>query len=133
MKRYGNLYHKIYAMDNLELAYHDARKGKTWQKQIQRVDAHKEENLERLQKMLMNHAFHTAEYRTKEIYEPKHRTIYILPFYPDRIVQHAIINVMAPIWDSFFIYDSYACRKGKGQHKGSIRCMQFVRQYEYCI
>lgn len=50
MKRYGNLYHKIYAMDNLELAYHDARKGKTWQKQIQRVDAHKEENLERLQK-----------------------------------------------------------------------------------
>lgn len=64
MKRYRNLYHKIYAMDNLELAYHDARKGKTWQKQIQRVDAHKEENLKKLQKMLMNHAFHIAEYRT---------------------------------------------------------------------
>lgn len=48
------------------------------------------------------------------MYEPKLRLIYVLPYYPDRIVHHAIMNVLEPIWDSLFIYDSYACRKGKG-------------------
>lgn len=48
------------------------------------------------------------------MYEPKLRLIYVLPYYPDRIVHHAIMNVLEPIWDSLFIHDSYACRKGKG-------------------
>lgn len=52
----------------------------------------------------------------------KERTIYILPFYPDRIVHHAIMNILEPIWDKLFISVSYACRKNKGQHKGSIKC-----------
>lgn len=67
------------------------------------------------------------------IYEPKMRTIYILPFYPDRIVQHAIMNVLEPIWDNRLIHDTYACRLNKGQHKGSRRCMQFVKRNRYCL
>lgn len=66
------------------------------------------------------------------MYEPKLRLIYVLPYYPDRIVHHAIMNVLEPIWDSLFIYDSYACRKGKGQHKGMIKCSEYVRKYKYC-
>ena len=133
MRRYGNIYKNLVSMDNIELAYHNARKGKGWQIQVQKVDRNKEQLLRELQESLVNHTFHTSEYRTKKIYEPKERTIYILPFYPDRIVQHAIVNVLSPIWDRMFIFDSYACRKGKGQHKGSIRCMQMVRKYEYCL
>ena len=67
------------------------------------------------------------------MYEPKKRTIYVLPFFPDRIVQHAIMNVLEPIWDNLLISDSYACRKNKGQHAGSDKCMEFVRRYEYCL
>lgn len=133
MKRHGNLYPKLCSMENIELAYRNARKKKTWQRQVKRVDANKDELLKKLQESLINHTFHTAPYRTKKIYEPKERLIYILPFYPDRIVQHAIVNVLSPIWDKLFIFDSYACRKGKGQHKGSARCMRFTCQHEYCL
>lgn len=133
MKRYGNLYSKLVDIDNIRLAYHNARKGKAWQAQVKRVDKNVDELLEKLRMSLINHTFTTSKYRTKEIYEPKHRTIYVLPFYPDRIVQHAIINVLSPLWDKLFIYDSYACRVGKGQHKGSKRCMEYARKYEYCL
>lgn len=133
MKRYGNLYSKLVSMDNIELAYRNARKHKTWQTQVKRVDKHKDVLLHKLQTSLINHTFTTAPYRTKDIYEPKHRVIYILPFYPDRIVQHAIVNILSPIWDKMFIYDSYACRKNKGQHKGSKRCMEYAMKYEYCL
>lgn len=120
-------------MDNIELAYKNARRGKTWQRQVQYVDKNKDLLLKRLQESLINHTFKTAKYKTRTIYEPKKRLIYILPFYPDRIIQHAIVNVLSPIWDKLFIYDSYACRVGKGQHKGSHRCMQFTKKYEYCL
>lgn len=133
MKRHNGLYNKLIDMENIKLAYHNARKNKTWQEQVKYVDRNADVLLEQLQQSLINHTFHTAKYKTKDIYEPKHRVIYILPFYPDRIVQHAIVNVLSPLWDSMFIYDSYACRKNKGQHKGSKRCMEYARQYEYCL
>lgn len=56
-----------------------------------------------------------------------------MPFFPDRIVHHAVINVVENIWDNLFISDSYSCRKGKGQHAGSKRCMEYVRKYKYCL
>lgn len=133
MKRYGNLYDKICEWDNIMYAYDRAKKGKMWQNKVQKVDKHKEKYLKALQETLVTHTFHTSAYKTKTIYEPKERIIYVLPFYPDRIVQHAIMNVLEPLWESFFIKDSYACRQGKGQHKGSLRCMEFVRKNDYCL
>ena len=133
MKRYNNLYKQLVSIENIELAYKNARRNKTWQRQVQRIDKDKDYFLKQLQESLINHTFKTAKYKTRTIYEPKKRLIYILPFYPDRIVQHAIVNVLSPIWEKLFIYDSYACRKGKGQHKGSRRCMQFAKKYEYCL
>lgn len=133
MKRHGNLYQKIISQENIELAYLKARKGKSWQYKVQAVDAHKAEYLKILRDKLFRKDFHTSAYREKKVFEPKERTIYVLPFYPDRIVQHAVMNVVAPIWDSMFIKDSYACRTGKGQHSGSLRCMQFVKRNNYCL
>ena len=133
MKRYSHLYEKICTMDNLEWALERAAKGKKYKKSVRYVLAHKQEHLERLQGILLTHSFHTHKYRVKTVHEPKERIIYILPFYPDRIVHHAIMNVLEPIFESFFINDSYACRSGKGQHLGSFRCMEFVRRNPYVI
>ena len=104
-----------------------------WQGAIRRACENREEILDNIESMLKEHRFTTSPYKTKVIYEPKRRDIYVLPFYPDRIVQHAVMNVLTPIWDNMMYFDSYACRKGKGQHKGSNRCMQFARRNSYCL
>jgi len=128
MKRHGGLFEKIVDPENIELAYQKARKGKNWQESVQRVENNKKEKLAALRQQLLDGSFTTSKYTVKIIHEPKEREIFILPFYPDRIMQHAIMNIVAPIWDGLFIFDSYACRKGKGQHAGSKRCMQFTRR-----
>ena len=108
-------------MENIELAYENAKKHKNWQRQVKEVEKNKEEKLKEIQQMLVNKTYKVSPYREKIIYEPKERVIYILPFFPDRIVHHALMNILAPIWDNMFIYDSYSCRKGKGQHKACTR------------
>ena len=128
MKRHGELFPQIIAEENIELAFAKARKGKAWQNSVKEVEREREEKLEALRNMLVDGTFKTSVYKVTVIHEPKERQIFILPFYPDRIVQHAIMNIVAPLWDSMFIHDSYACRTGKGQHAGSKRCMQFVRR-----
>lgn len=128
MKRHGNLYEKIIARENLEVAFDKARKGKTWQDTVKTADANREKLLDELEVILQKRAYRTSRYRVKTIYEPKRRDIYILPFYPDRIVQHAIMNITEPIWDNMMYYHSYACRKRKGQHKGSTMCMRYIRK-----
>ena len=133
MKRYGNLFPLISELENLHLAFRRARKGKSWQDTVHRVEEHLEKNLLRLQKMLTGKTFSTSGYREKIILEPKLRTVYRLPFYPDRIVQHALMNVVEPIWSSMFIDASFACRVGKGIHAGSLLTSRLVRQYRYCL
>ena len=132
-KRNGNLFPKIIEPQNIFLAYRKARKGKGWQRKIQGFEKNLEGNLEEIRLSLANKAFETSKYKTKSIYEPKERLIYILPFAPDRIVQHALMNIIEPIWDAMFIHDSYACRVGKGIHAGSRRTMEFVRKNKYCL
>jgi len=133
LKRHGNLFSQVVEYDNLYLAYEIARRGKRWQRAVQEFEQDVAGHLRRLQKELRSHTFHTSAYRCKTIYEPKERVIYILPFYPDRIVQHALMNVIEPIWDGLFLSDSYACRKDKGLHAGSQQTMKFVRRNRYCL
>ncbi len=133
MKRYGDFFTKIVDMENLQEAYCKASKGKHWQRNVRTYDADPIPWLMKLKESLEQGTFHTASYTTKQIYEPKERTIYILPFYPDRIVHHAVMNVLEPVFDKLMIYDSYSCRKGKGQHAGSRRCMEMVRHNRYCL
>ncbi|MFW6377421.1 MAG: hypothetical protein ACOCZ5_02270 [bacterium] len=97
MKRHGNLYKDIITRDNIELAFKKARKGKSWQNTIKKFEKDYDKNITYIQKLLENEQFKSSDYRTKEIYEPKYRIIYILPFNPDRIVQHALMNVIEPI------------------------------------
>ena len=133
MKRYGDLWDKIVSYDNLYLAYKKARKNKGWQRQVQEVDADVENKLLAIQEMLIKRTYKVSPYKKRVIFEPKERDIYILPFYPDRIIQHALMNVIAPLWDKMFIDTSYSCREGKGQHKGVKKCAEYVRKYSYCL
>ena len=135
MKRHGNLFEKITNIDNIILAYKRARKGKSWQNTIKIFESDLENNILKIQNSLLDKTFTTSEYTLKQIYEPKERTIYRLPFNPDRVVQHCIMNVLEPIWDNLFIYYSYSCRKGKGIHRASKRTMEFVRNTPngYCL
>ena len=133
LKRHGNLFSKIAEMDNLMVAFHNAAKGKRWQRQIQVAERDEEKLLFALKESLSNHTFKTSAYRKKWIFEPKKRQIFILPFYPDRVVQHAIMQVLEPIWDKLMIHNSFACRKSKGQHKASVVCKHYAMRYEYCV
>lgn len=133
MKRHGNLYAKIYDMDNLRYALQKAKRGKMYQSGVQKVMQNPEKYLLELQRLLITRQYHTSEYQRKVIYEPKRREIFVLPFFPDRICHQAIMNILEPIWEAMFIKDSYACRKNKGQHKGSKRCKEFVRRNPYVL
>ena len=116
MKRYGNLYDRIIDIDNLRQAERKARQGKKNNKGIVMFDKEPEGFLRQLHDDLAAGRFHTSPYSTFIIHEPKERLIYRLPYYPDRIVHHAILNIMEPLWVATFTADSYSCIKGRGIH-----------------
>lgn len=85
-------------MDNLKLAHKHAKKGKGWYKEVMEVDANLDHYLELLQKMLQDHTYHTSEYSVfYKVEGKKNRKIYKLPYFPDRICQWAIMQVLEPI------------------------------------
>ena len=133
MKRYKNLWDKFISMENLELAAKKAVQSKKNKPETKFFLKHKTELLKKLQKTLNDGKFTTSPYKTRRIFEPKERLIYILPLYPDHIVHHALINILGPIWQSTFIKDSYACIPGKGLHRASKAIMRFVRKYKYVL
>ena len=132
-KKVGHIFHEILDMDNLRLAFNKAAKGKRKHKCVRQIESDLDAYLLKIQTSLKNHTFTTAPYRTKTIYEPKQRTIYILPFYPDRIVHHALMNILEPYFERWFYERSLACRKGKGIHMGSRMTMRYVKHNAYCI
>jgi len=133
MRRHGDLWRHVVDPENIARAYQHARRGKAWQRTVQTIDARKDDALAELRTMLIEDRFRTSEYRVKYVSEPKPRTIYVLPFWPDRIVQHAVMNVVAPIWDEKMDTGSHACRPGKGQHTASREVMRHVRRSRYVL
>lgn len=136
MKRHGNLFCKITDPKNIALAHNLAKRGKSRYSEVQMVDKDPETYFQAIRDSLVDHSFSTSTYTTKKIYEPKERLIYKLPYYPDRIVHHAVMNVIQPIWDKIFIYDLYSAVPGKGLHQGSYRLRQFLRDTkntQYCL
>lgn len=125
-KTYSNLYPRIYDFENLYQSYLKARKGKRYQSDVLKFSANLEENLITIQNELIWHQYQSGEYHHFKVFEPKERDVAALPF-RDRVVHHAIINVIEPIFEKRFVYDSYACRVGKGTHAGADRAQKFMR------
>lgn len=137
MKRYGNLYPQIYDMDNLREAHRNARKGKLHYRDVQLVDRDPERHLLSVHNMLKNKLYRTSPYHVWTKRDgPKDRTIYVLPYYPDRIVQWAIVQVLEPIWMSTFIPNTYSSLKGRGIHQGLRDLQRYLKDRpgtEYCL
>ncbi len=127
LKSFSNLYPKIYDFKNLHLAYLKARKNKRYKKEVLEFSSNLEENLVILQNKLIWKTYKTSPYKWFTVYEPKERLIMALPF-RDRVIHHALCNIIEPIFERSFISDSYACRKGKGVHEGSKRLTVFLRR-----
>lgn len=122
MKRIGNLFNRIISYENLVRAEKKARLGKTKRYGVKKFDRNPYENLVRLQKALIEDTYRTSEYCVYTIIADrgnKEREIYRLPYYPDRIVHHAIMNVIEPYLVSRFTADTFNCLKGRGIHFGN--------------
>lgn len=132
MKRYGNLYHQITAFENLLSASRKARKGKRFKEQTSRFELNLEKELFRLQRELTAKTYKHGGYRDFFVYDPKMRLISAAP-YRDRVIHHALCNIIEPIFDRTFIFDSYACRKNKGTHKALDRYSEFARKNTYVL
>lgn len=137
MKRYGNLYSQIWDIDNIRKAHSSARRGKGHYTEVQMVDANPEKCLTQIQAMLRDKTFRNSPYQVfTKTDSGKEREIYKLPYYPDRIIQHCVMQVLEPIWMSIFISDTYAALKGRGIHKGVGRVKEALRDREntqYCL
>ncbi|MBN1485614.1 MAG: RNA-dependent DNA polymerase [Chloroflexia bacterium] len=132
MKRYKNLYPQVVSFANLHEAYRKAAKGKRGQPNVASFELELEANLFRLQEELESKTYHPGPYYSFYISDPKRRLISAAPF-RDRVVHHALCNIIEPIFERSFIADSYANRVGKGTHKALDRCQQFARQYHYVL
>ena len=114
-------------MKNLRLAYRKARKGKSAKWYVREFDADLEKNLLKLQKELLNATYAPKLLKQFVIRDPKTRIIQA-PDFRDRVVHHAICNVVEPIFEKTYIYDSYASRKDKGMHLALQRFDRFKRK-----
>ena len=132
MKRYGNLWDKFISWENLVLAAHKARRGKRSRISVQNFDFDAERELLKLQRQLREQSYCPGIFRTHWIYLPKKRMISVAP-YRDRVIHHAVMNILEPILDRHFHPDSYACRKEKGTHKAANRLQKLMRKYKYAL
>ena len=136
MKRKNNLYSQIISIENLKLADVKAQKGKSKQYGVVIHNKNQEANILKLHEMLTNKTYQTSPYSIFKVYEPKEREVYRLPFFPDRITHHAIMNVMEDVFVSVFTNDSYSCIKGKGIHaaaNGVKKSLKDISGTTYCL
>lgn len=132
MKTRKNLFPQVWDFENLWFAAKKAQRGKRRLPEVYAFHADLESNLLELQRDLRAGAYTPGVYRDFYVYEPKRRLISAAP-YRDRVVHHAVYRVMEPIFDPIFIYDSYACRVGKGTHAAADRYTEFCRQADYVL
>lgn len=133
MKTYNNLWNKLISKENFELAYRNSIKRKGKQKRVKEFKENAKENLEQVRLLVASGNFHTSQYKEKKIYEPKERIVYKLPYNPDRIVQHTIMNILKPIFLNLLIENTFSCIENRGQIKASQKCSEYVRKYKYCL
>ena len=132
VKRYADLFPQITTFENLFTAYRKASKGKRGQPNVAVFEFDLERNLFDLQAELMDGSYRPGAYRSFYIRDPKRRLISAAPF-RDRVVHHALCNVIDPIFERTFIGDSYANRVGKGTHAALDRCQALAQRYRYVL
>lgn len=132
MKRLGGIWPQVVNFANLLYAYRKARRGKGRSPEVARFALNLEHELLALQRELVSGTYQPGAYRLFTVYERKPRLIAAAPF-RDRVVHHAVMNLIEPPLDRTFIDDSYACRRGKGTHAAVARYQGWARCYPYAL
>jgi len=135
MKRIGNLYDSVYSLENLYLAYNKARKGKTKTYGVLHFEKELDSNIQSIHNELLTESYKTSEYSIFTIQDPKERLVYRLPF-RDRVVHHAVMNILESIWVSVFNTTTYSCIKGRGIHsvlRHLKRDLKDIDNTVYCL
>ena len=123
---------QLCSWDNLLLAYRRAAKGKRGHVNVASFEHHLEDNLTALRTELLGKIYRPGSYTSFWIHEPKRRLISAAPF-RDRVVHHALCNLIEPVFEPTFVADSYANRKGKGTHRALQRTHEFARTFRYVL
>ncbi|HSF82804.1 MAG TPA: reverse transcriptase/maturase family protein [Anaerolineales bacterium] len=132
MKTYRQLYPQITAFENLRRAFKKAARGKRKRPDVAGFEYRLEANLLALQQDLLAETYTPGAYYSFRIQDPKPRLISAAPF-RDRVVHHALCQVIEPLWERRFIHDTYACRVGKGTHAALDRCTEYARRDPYVL
>ena len=132
MKRLRDLWPQLIGFDNLWRAWRQARRGKSRSAGAVAFELALEPELLALQRELAEGSYQPGAYRLFTLYERKPRLIAAAPF-RDRVVHHAVMNVIEPPLDRTFIFDSYACRRGKGTHAAVDRYQRWAQRYPYVL
>ncbi|MBR5966258.1 MAG: group II intron reverse transcriptase domain-containing protein [Treponema sp.] len=117
---------QICSIENLELAYYKASKRKKSANSFLFFRKNEEVNVQKIQQRLLSATWECGAYKQFRIFEPKERLITAAPF-EDRIVHHALINVLEPLFERQFVFHTYACRKGKGTHAAIRQAQKFCK------
>lgn len=132
MSRIDDLWPRVVSFENLLSAYRKARRGKRERSAVAEFGLDLERELLSLQRELQDGSYRPGAYRLFTIYERKPRLIAAAPF-RDRVVHHAIMNMIESPLDRTFIADSYACRQGKGVHAAVDRYQAWAQTYRYVL
>lgn len=132
MKTHKHLFEQIVSFPNLLSAAYKAAQNKRNKPDVARFFFRLEEELFKLEHELQTHSYRPGKYHTFYVHDPKKRLISAAPF-RDRVVHHALCNIIEPIFERGFDADTYANRRGKGTHAALRRCQQYAKQYAYVL
>ncbi|MEY2881174.1 MAG: hypothetical protein RLZZ15_3554 [Verrucomicrobiota bacterium] len=123
---------RVAAWDNLFLAAAKARRGKSRRPDVEAWALRRESELARLREELLGGTWAPGPYRTFEIFEPKRRMIAAAPF-RDRVLHHAVCNVLAPVLERRFLARSFSCQVGKGTTAARECCRQLTNRFRFVL
>lgn len=126
-RTYGDLWPQITAFDNLLAAWQRTAAGRWRQHDVIAFKAQLEPNLIEIQESLLHKTYRTGPYKRFFVCEPKRREVAALPL-KDRVVQHSLVAAIEPIFEARFIAQSFACRPGKGAHRGADLVQRYLRE-----
>lgn len=137
MKRLGHLYPGIYALENIREAHRNARRGKSHYTEVRRIDRNPDPYFLAIHELLKNKTFRNGSYTCFMTQcSGKDREIFKLPYFPDRVIHHAVMQITGPIWEKTLIADTYACIKGRGIHKAAKKIQRALLDQEatrFCL
>jgi RNA-directed DNA polymerase len=132
VKRHKHLFEEVCSYENLFAAARKAWRGKRSRRPAAEFYSRFEEEIVSLRTELLSGTYRHGGYHYFQIHDPKERTVAAAPF-RDRVVHHALVRVLEPIFEKRFIEDSFACRKGKGTHAALRRAHRFTKAWPYAL